>query len=188
MNAPQDQKLSRGEVAALIRKTMSLLAKPGDTYELRIPNIQGKRTDSGYFNDFEKLAQCAATYDGKAEGIYITVNPVQSALLARSHNRVKEYAKQTTADKDVARRRWIFVDFDPVRPAGISSTDEEKAKAFQKAQLCREKLAQRNIPSLLDDSGNGGHVLIPVNWPNTDESATLVKNFLLLLVVRSDRY
>jgi len=181
LSMPQSQKLSRADVAALIRKTMSLLAKSGDTYELRIPNIQGKRTDSGYFNDFDKLAQCAAAYDGKAEGIYITVNPVQSALLARSHNRVKEYAKQTTADKDVARRRWIFADFDPVRPAGISATDEEKDKALQKAQLCRERLAQRNIPSLLDDSGNGAHILIPVGWPNTDESTVLIKNFLLLL-------
>ncbi len=80
-NVPKNQKLSRAEIVALIRHTLSVLAQPGQTVELRIPGMQGKRTDSGYFNDFDKLAAIAATYENRAEGIYITVNPVQPALL-----------------------------------------------------------------------------------------------------------
>jgi hypothetical protein len=179
--ASQTHKTVRATVAALIRQTLSIIAHPGDTLELRIPNIQGKRTDSGYFNDFDKLAQCAAGYDGRAEGIYITLNPVQHCLLARSNNRIKEYAKQTTADKEVARRRWIFVDFDPLRPAGISSSEGENAKALERAKLCRERLAQRGISSLLANSGNGAHLLIPVDLSNDAESTALVKDFLTLL-------
>ncbi len=143
--------------------------------------MQGKRTDSGYFNDFDKLAAAAAEYENRAEGIYITVNPVQPALLARSSNRVKEYAKQTTADKDVLHRSWLFVDFDPVRPAGISSSDDEHQAAIERAQTCHEKLAQRGIPSLLANFGNGAHLLIPIDWPNDDTSTALVKAFLTLL-------
>jgi len=180
-NVPKNQKSSRAEIVALIRHTLSLLAQPGQTVELRIPGMQGKRTDSGYFNDFDKLAAAAADYENRAEGIYITVNPVQPALLARSSNRVKEYAKQTTSDKDVLRRRWLFIDFDPVRPTGISSSDAEHQAAIERAQTCREKLAQRGIPSLLANSGNGAHLLIPIDWPNDEASTALVKEFLTLL-------
>ena len=109
INVPKNQKPSRADIVALIRHTLFILAQPGQTVELRIPGMQGKRTDSGYFNDFDKLASVAADYETRAEGVYITVNPVQPALLARSSNHIKEYAKQTTADKDVLRRRWIFI-------------------------------------------------------------------------------
>ena len=174
-------KLSRAEIVALIRHTLSILAQPGQTVELRIPGMQGKRTDSGYFNDFDLLAKVAASYEGRAEGVYITVNPVQPALLARSNNRVKEYAKQTTNDKDVPRRYWLFIDFDPVRPAGISSSEEEHQAAIKRAKACRDRLAKMGIYAILADSGNGAHLLIPIDWPNDNASTALVKDFLTLL-------
>ncbi len=181
LNVPKNQKSQRAEVVALIRHALSVLAQPGQTIELRIPGMQGKRTDSGYFNDPDKLADAAVNYDNRVEGIYITVNPVNPALLARSSNRVKEYAKQTTSDKDVLRRRWIFIDFDPVRPAGISSSDAESSAALERAAACRDRLAARSIPTVLANSGNGTHLLIPIDWPNDDASATLIKEFLALL-------
>jgi P4 family phage/plasmid primase-like protien len=181
VHVAKNQKFSRADVVALIRESLSVLAAPGQTVELRIPGIQGKRTDSGYFNDLDTLAKAAATYEGKTEGVYITVNPVQPALLARSSNRVKEYAKQTTSDKDVLRRRWIFIDFDPVRPAGISSSDDENAAALEHATACRERLSQRGIPSVLANSGNGAHLLIPVDLPNDEASTELVRKFLALV-------
>jgi hypothetical protein len=46
-------------------------------------------------------------------------------LLARANNRVVEYAKHATRDDQIERRRWLLIDFDPVRPSGISSTDAE---------------------------------------------------------------
>jgi hypothetical protein len=50
------------------------------------------------------------------------------ALLARSHNRFTEAkTDSTTPDKHILSRRWLLVDFDPVRPAEISASDEEKA-------------------------------------------------------------
>jgi len=174
-------KLSRAEITALIRHTLSILAQPGQTVELRVPGMQGKRTDSGYFNDFDLLAKVAASYEGRAEGVYITVNSVQPALLARSSNRVKEYAKHTTSDKDVPRRYWLFVDFDPLRPAGISSSDEEHQAGIERAKACRDRLAKLGIYAILADSGNGAHLLIRIDWPNDDASSALRKAFLALL-------
>ena len=51
ISVPKNQKQLRAEMTALIRQTLSILAEPGQTIELRIPGLQGKRTDSGYFND-----------------------------------------------------------------------------------------------------------------------------------------
>ncbi len=178
---PKNQKQARDEAIAQIRHTLSVMFDAGDTVELRIPGIQGKRTDSGYFNDFDALSSAAAAYEGRADGIYITVNPLNPALLARSVNRVKEYAKQTSADKDVLRRRWLFIDFDPVRPAGISSSEEEHQAAIERAKACRDWLATRSIHAILADSGNGAHLLIPINWSNDEATAALIKQFLMLL-------
>ncbi len=165
----------------IIVHALSILAEPGQAVELRIPGLNGKRTDSGYFTDPEKLARAALSYNGRAEGIYITLNPLNPALLARSSNRMTEYAKATTGDKDIAWRRWLFLDFDPVRPAGISSSDVEHEAALRRAEKCREWLQTHGIPAILADSGNGAHLLIPIRLPNAAEILELLKQFLAFL-------
>src|ERR1700690_2488890 len=88
--------LTKADILNAISDALHILAMPGQVIELRIPGLNGKRTDSGYFSDPAKLAQATLPYDGRAEGIFITLNPVNPALLARSSNRVKEYARHTT--------------------------------------------------------------------------------------------
>ena len=171
-------------VVEMVVRTLSVLAEPGQVIELRIPGVQGKRTDSGYFTDPEKLARAAVTYIGRAEGIYITLNPLNPALLARSSNRITEYAKTTTGDKDVTSRRWLFIDFDAIRPAGISSSDVEHEAALTRATACRTWLQERDVCSIFADSGNGAHVLIPVSLLNTDENTALLKRVLRGLSVQ----
>jgi P4 family phage/plasmid primase-like protien len=161
-----------------ITSALAILAEPGQVVELRIPGINGKRTDSGYFDDFEALARAALASTGRADGIYVTLNPINPALLARSSNHVTEYAKNSTGDKDILRRRWLFVDFDPVRPSGISSSDAEHEAAIERATVCRDWLHDQGIPSVLADSGNGAHLLVPIDLPNTDESTALLKAVL----------
>src|SRR5438477_22911 len=82
-----------------IQQALTSLTDNSQLIELRVLGINGKRrTDSGYFNDIQKLAKAAVSYDGRAEGIYFTVNPVNPALMARANNRVKEYVEHTTSD------------------------------------------------------------------------------------------
>ncbi len=175
---------SVSEAQKTIVDTLAVLAEPGQVVELRIPGLNGRRTDSGYFTDWTKLAQAAASYNNRAEGIYVTVNPLQPALLARSSNRMTEYAKQSTSDKDILRRRWLFVDFDPVRPSGISSSDAEHEAAIARATQCRDWLAEQSISSVLANSGNGAHLLVPVDLPNDDGSTALLKMVLQVLSAR----
>ena len=104
-----------------ILRFVELLWRPGDVREVRIPkyNKYG-HTASGYFDSPESLAESAAKWDGKAN-LYITLNPVNPALMARASNRIADKAETTSADVDVIRRRSLFIDIDPVRPSGISS-------------------------------------------------------------------
>ncbi len=108
-----------------IRKALTLLCEPGEVAELRILHTGRTGTVSGYFNDVEAMAQAAAQWSGRAPGVYVTLNPCSAALLARAANRLIDRAQQTTSDVDIVQRRWLPIDFDPVRPAGISSTTGE---------------------------------------------------------------
>lgn len=166
-----------------IRAALDVLVEPGQVVELRIPKVDGKkRTDAGYFTDLDICAGIAARYDGRGDGTYITLNQINPALLARAANRVKDYSDLTTADGDVMRRRWLPVDFDPVRPAGISSTDVEHDAALASSQACQTWLESLGWPApVRGDSGNGGHLLYAIDLPNDEASKTLVQQCLQVI-------
>ncbi len=170
-----------------IEAALAALFRPGDVVELRIPKAGRFRTISGYFDDFLKLADAIENYSGNFEGIYYTLNPVNPALLARARNEVKEYAQATTSDRDVVRRRRLLIDIDPVRPAGVSSSDLEKEAARQKAKAVRAWLVARGWPaSLAGDSGNGFHLLHSIDLENNAESTELLKLCLVALASKFD--
>lgn len=132
---------------------------------------------AGWFRDQARAV--AAVREIKAEGIYVTLNPCQEALLARVCERLQAGAKPTTADKDIAARRNLLVDFDPVRPTGISSTDNEHETAILFAQQVAAELAAEGWPApLVGDSGNGAHLIYAVELDNTPEAMELVKGVL----------
>lgn len=139
-------------------------------------------TVSGYFDDLGKMAANAARVSGTAEGVCLTLNPVSPALLARASNHLKDHAKQTTVDRDVLHRSWLLIDFDPVRSAGISSTDAEHKAALDRTKACREWLRSQGWPEpLFADSGNGAHLLYLIDLSNDDQSAALLKSCLIAL-------
>lgn len=174
-----------GSVSDQIVRWLELLWEPGQTAELRILGTQRAGTVSGYFDDPVKLAKAAALWNGKAEGVYWTLNPVDPALLARSANRLTERCKRGTDDKQVIRRRWLPIDFDPRRPAGTSASDAEKAPALDRCRACREWLSRRSWPDpILADSGNGYHLLYRVDLPNDKPAAEQLQHCLQALALR----
>jgi len=175
-----------------ILRFLSLLAEPDQVIELRLLHIQssGRRfpyTMSGYFSDYRKLAECASRYSGAAQGAYVTLNPVNPVLLSRAANRIRVAGKDCplTTDADILRRRWLPIDFDPVRPSGISSTDEEHTWSIERALHVRDALREENWPSpIVGDSGNGAHLLYRVDLPAKDDG--VVKRCLQSLALRFD--
>ncbi|MDK7666791.1 hypothetical protein [Cytobacillus oceanisediminis] len=162
----------------MIGDSLSKLKGEAEVTELRILKTTGG-TVSGYFDDNEHLANVAAGYDEKVPAIYFTLNPVKPDLLSRAANRIVHRAKHTTSDADIECRRWFPIDFDPVRPAGISSTDEEHKAAHTMAKQVQTFLKDRGLcEPIYADSGNGAHLLYPINLSNDDESTQLVKQAL----------
>jgi len=154
----------------------TLLFEEGQVVEVRILNAP--HTLSGYYNDFAKMAADALAYSGKG-AVYATLNPANPALMARAANRLQAKPKSTTTDADILCRRWLPIDFDPVRPADISSTDTEHEAALARARACRAHLRQEGWPEpILADSGNGAHLLFRIDLPNNAESLKTVENCL----------
>jgi len=164
---------------------LKLLCEPGEVYELRCPKTEQYATVSGYFDDLAKMAFHADYWSGAVPAVYFSINPVKRDLRARAWNRIERRAKHTTADDEVLKRHRLLLDLDPVRPAGISSTDEEHAAAIGRAQECRDWLATQGFPEpLLGDSGNGGHLIYGLDLPNDDPPRLLVENFLKAIAGR----
>ncbi|MDO9035870.1 MAG: hypothetical protein Q7U51_11780, partial [Methanoregula sp.] len=161
------------------------LITPGQVVEVRAITDDG--IASGYFDSPEELAAKVATLDGvpSVQGVYVTLNPVNPALLSRRSNRIKmRLGKKdvTTADSDIVKRQWLPVDVDPVRPSGVSSTEAEHAAAIAKAQRIAEYLTGMGWPApVLADSGNGAHLLYRIDLSNDNESRDLVKGCLDVL-------
>jgi P4 family phage/plasmid primase-like protien len=147
--------------------------------EVRAPKTRWG-TISGYFDDHQALENAIKKeLDGRVAGVYCTLNPVRPDLLARASNRLEKYAKFTTADQDVLGRRWLPLDFDPTRPAGISATDAEHDLALERASEVAVWLREQGWPEgIFADSGNGGHLLYRIDLPNDDDSRDLIKRCL----------
>jgi hypothetical protein len=161
-----------------IARAIKLLHTPDEVVELRVLKAVKGGIVSGYFRgpNWDALIQAAAEWSGKAPGIYLTLNPVDPVLLARANNRAKRFADCTTKDSEILRRRWLPIDFDPVRPGGMSSTEAEHQAAIDRARQCRDYLRSRDFPDpILLDSGNGGHLLYRVDLPNNEESTVYIK-------------
>lgn len=160
-----------------------LFSTPDELHELRVPNTP-KRTASGYFDDLDALSRAAARLDRVASGVYVTLNPVLPALKARAANRTVEYARYTTADRDVTRRRWLPVDLDARRPAGISASDAEHDAALARSRAIHHWLREQGWPEpVLADSGNGAHLLFALDLPNDADALRLVSGSLAALDV-----
>lgn len=184
---PQPEVIER--VRAEIHRAVTILGEPGQTIEVRIPRVDGKntRTDAGYFQDPDALAGAVIAYNGRAHGIYITLNPVDPALFSRAANRLEEWATLTTSDKDVVRRRWLPIDVDPRRPAGISSTAEEHAAALALARNVRDWLGGLGFPAPVEaDSGNGAHLLYRIDLPNDPDAGELVQRCIKAIAHKWD--
>ena len=175
--------------------------EPGEVVEIRAYGLSrsnkawegwagGAGIVYGYFDNAEDFGKCAeALENAKAPGIYFTLNPVIPDLLARSANRLKASGAKTvtTSDKDIKCIRWLPIDLDPIRPTGISSTDDELKAAIKlrkkiwqwiKKQdwALKKNVVKYCLPAV---SGNGAHLLCQFDdLPNKVDNVQLVQQAL----------
>ena len=153
------------EIASAMRSIVS----EGQIVELRalkVPCGDGiRRTFSGYFDNVDVMAQAAAALTQKgASGVYFTPNPVKKSVKTTRLNEVGPCSRGEQAhDVDIQEVKWILIDIDPERPAGMSATAEEKAEAERVCKNVLEVLTTRGWPDpLMGDSGNGFHLMYRV--------------------------
>jgi len=149
--------------------------------ELRALSFGGRRgnTFSGYFDDEDAFVRAAEEAAKNSDGVYCTINCLNQQLLCRSANRAKPYAKLTTSDADVLKRRYIPIDLDALRPAGTSSSDEQHNSAIELSFDVFRYLDSEECPEpIVLDSGNGAHLLVPFHELNDQCSKDLVQDVL----------
>lgn len=136
---------------------------------------------SGFFDDKDAAVKALMPFSGW-KGAYATLNPVLPDLLARANNRLG--AEDSTKDHEVTRRSQLLIDIDPVRPSGISSTEEEHVAAMQRARDVADYLSEEaSWPEpILIDSGNGAHLRYSIDLPGEDGG--LVQRVLLSVAAR----
>ncbi len=156
--------------------------RPGEVIEVRIPKSNGIRaTYSGYFDVHDLFCKAIReTEKLQHGGAYFTIQVIDPRLLARRFNRIIQ-SEQTTSDRDVLFYRWLPIDIDPVRPAGISSSDRELQAALDLANVVAdycvsEKKFSKPIRAV---SGNGSHLLFRLpDLPINDENKKAIKSIL----------
>ncbi len=126
--------------ASLLQKEVfEDFVKPGEVTEVRA-FIAGKHQAwgnefsrgivAGYFDDFDLFSAAVKSLEALNHGgIYFTLQVIDPRLIGRACNRMA-VLKATTSDRDVLRYRWLPIDLDPVRPAGIPSSNAELAAAI----------------------------------------------------------
>lgn len=124
-------------------------------------------------------------------GVYATLQPLKDDLRARSSfGQLRQYRREdATSAADVERMRHLLVDLDPVRPSGVSATDEEHALALARAEQVRDYLLGLDWghPLLHLDSGNGAHLVYAVRLQrSTDQAAKLLSRALKTLAALFD--
>ena len=187
-----NQVLTKSFAEEQLRAFHAVVTKPGDVLEVRIPKPFDRRhgTISGYFDDVEAFVAAVRAYvvDVQAPGVYVTVNQVNPALLARAPNQLLDHAEHTTSDRDILRRRFLFIDVDPVRPTGISATDAERAAALDATDAIIAYLSELGWPepAAAGSSGNGGAIFYRIDLPNSPESTQLVTRILKRLAALFD--
>lgn len=174
-----------------VRKAIALLVEPKQVFEIRA--LDARLNDnkwkigivSGYFDNADKAVEALSNI-GKAKSIYITLNPVIPDLLARRCNRLDYAGKdELTGDQHITRRRWLLIDTDPERPAGISATEDELKAALARANEVEKFLTEIGFPQpVRAGSGNGGHLLYRIDLPVDDGG--LIKNVLTVLATKFD--
>jgi hypothetical protein len=147
----------------------------------------GKNPYSGYFKDVDTLLKSLkpildhnnSQYYGSLQA-YFTLNEINDDLYSREQRDMfVKKPKSTTTDGDITRRKFVLIDLDPNRSAGISSSDSEFELAHLKAvQVYRYLIANGFKEPMITTSGNGYHCYLPCDMPNDDTHTDIVKRFL----------
>lgn len=143
--------------------------------------LDGQRTYSGYYRNIENIIRDIEPLSERPNmQMYFVMNKISEDCYERPQcERMVEKPKNTTTDQNIEGRKWIMLDFDTERAAGVGSTDEQWQEARAVALKVYDFLkAQGFYDPIVTHSGNGVHIYIRVNLANNDDNKKLIERFL----------
>lgn len=143
--------------------------------------LDGQRTYSGYYRNIENIIRDIEPLSERPNmQMYFVMNKISDDCYERPQcERMIEKPKNTTTDQNIEGRKWIMLDFDTERAAGVGGTDEQWQEARAVALKVYEFLkAQGFYDPIVTHSGNGVHIYIRVNLANNDDNKKLIERFL----------
>lgn len=167
-----------------IRKAISILKPDDQLFEVRVI-YNNKQMYSGYFKSADDLIK-ALDRDIREYAncnMYVTLNKLNDACYDREQrNRFVKNAKATTSDNDIVGYEFLFIDVDPHRPTGTSSSDEQVVAAKEVGNKVYAFMKDIGFfDPVFGFSGNGVHLLYKVRMKNSQENKLLMQKCLNVL-------
>lgn len=166
-----------------IYKWWSVFHEEGEITEIR--SFGGKSNFSGYYKDVENAIRDIEYLEAKQDlQVYFIINAIKDDCYGRvQRERLVPNAK-TTSDSEIVGRKWLMIDLDPKRTAGISSSNEELEFARRKAHDVFRFLRDNGFNDpVVCMSGNGYHLMYPCRIAASDETDKLVERFINALAM-----
>lgn len=158
-----------------IRRALKTLYSAGDTVEVRSFGKDGTRRVGRYPLGWD-LARAIAAEDEAGQDVYYVLNPTSLPPVPIGPG-------EGTKEKDVPRRRWFLLDFDPRRENKIATSNQfenARTQAANAKRFMEEEWAGAGLGDeagiVMASSGNGVHLLVPVDLPNDEPSKRLIRS------------
>lgn len=165
-----------------IRKTIQILKPGNQLFEVRV--IGDRKPLSGYFKNADTLIQKLHSVDLRKTNVYMTLNQVNNGLFSRIQSEKFVSGGKATGDTEIDGYNFLFIDLDPKRPTGISSSKEEYLEACQRAKNISQYLENLGFEKPIKAvSGNGAHLLYKIQLANNDKNKKLVERCLKALAL-----
>ena len=173
-----------------IRKTLNVFKTDNGLLEVRIfSTINKTEIYSGIFDNEEDLIREVNKFDREPYNIYFVFNELKDALNGMPQLNKMIRGAKTVNNKDIKYRRWLMLDFDPIREGDvkdIASTQEEFENSKQTAREARSFLKGLGFEQpVVCFSGNGTHLLYRLdNIECTDSTDKVIQNVLKYLAMK----
>lgn len=166
----RQNEISKGIIISEVQKTIDVLSNYG-IKKINLRLLNGQKTKNQVCQIVDIDVPTVVSNDIKT-AYYTTFNEINDNC---------EIGNIAIKDSNISSYRFMLIDVDPERPSGTCATEAEKQSAITMTNKILEwfetnGFAQENI--IIADSGNGRHLLVPLNFIPANSAKDMVKTIL----------
>lgn len=164
-----------------IQRHLAAVLFDGEPREFRFIHPRSSATEHHWWDatiPISKAVKWITNSQSKGFNCYVTINPARAGVAVTKTDGAK------TTDKDIARRVWLPIDCDAVKPVGTLATDEQRGHAETLAMDILDWY-KANFPDhgepVYGCSGSGFQILLPCDMDSEKSTDKAVGKLLKLL-------